>query len=289
MKKKVSRTANTVAAVRAKHALYDNCRIFNDSLAIELTSPFWRLICNKKWMAKLVFENILASLWPVQITVLCRARFAEEAVNRAIRKGAEQYLILGAGLDSFALRRTDIMSRVHVWEVDQSDTQVNKIEKIKARKLYIPENLTFIPVDFNKQELSTALFVAGFNFHSKTIVSMLGFSYYLDKPGLFNTIQSVASHFAIGTELIIDIRVLRTMIDKSYLHRYKKTEKFTAFQGEKMITEFRPEEFSAEMLQYGFELVDELSPEEQTNRYITNKSNYPPPSPEVYFFHFKLR
>ncbi|MGU3416410.1 class I SAM-dependent methyltransferase [Enterobacter bugandensis] len=288
MRKKTSKTANTVAAIRAKHFLYDNPVIFNDFLAIKLTSPFWRFVCKKRWMAVLIFEYIFSDLRPVQISVLCRARFAEDAVNEAIKNGMCNYVILGAGLDSFALRRPDVMSMIHVWELDLADTQANKIGKIKTQKLRIPENLNFIPIDFNWQDLSSKLVAEGFDFHSKSLISLLGFSYYLDKDSLSRIILSIASSFCSGTELIVDIRVSKSLINNNYIHRYKKTERFTAIQGEKMITEFEPKEFCNYICQCGFNLCDSVSPEEQKKRYIDIHSNSLSPSPEVYFFRFKL-
>ena len=113
-----SSTAEATAAVRAWHRMNHVPLIFDDPYAIEFTSRQWQIICRNKLLTRLIFDRVLKHLQPVAAEIICRARYAEDKLERAINNGVSQYVLLGAGFDSFALRRHDLAGKVRIYEVD---------------------------------------------------------------------------------------------------------------------------------------------------------------------------
>src|SRR5262249_1613446 len=116
-----SRTAEWVAAMRAAHLMYDRPIVFADPLAIRLTSHGWRCALS----APLLYRTAIRALGIARgrATFLARARYTEEKLDTAMQNGITQYVILGAGLDSFAWRRPDLAARLKVYELDHPDSQ----------------------------------------------------------------------------------------------------------------------------------------------------------------------
>jgi methyltransferase (TIGR00027 family) len=124
-KGKASRTAEVAAAARARHCLYESPVIFHDPFALEFTSP-WRRIVVTRPLRWLVFEQLLRALRPVGAQIVARSRYAEDVLEQAIAAGVRQYVIVGAGFDSFAVRRRDAESKLRVFELDHPNTQQAK-------------------------------------------------------------------------------------------------------------------------------------------------------------------
>jgi methyltransferase (TIGR00027 family) len=100
-------------------------------------------------------KNNAEQKWTAQL--FCRARYAEETLEKAILQGVKQYVILGAGLDTFAFRRPDLLEKLEVFEVDYQATQDFKLHRLAELGWEIPAELHFIPVDFTKENLTIAL------------------------------------------------------------------------------------------------------------------------------------
>ncbi|BDU20291.1 class I SAM-dependent methyltransferase [Dyella sp. GSA-30] len=282
-----SKTAEAVAAVRARHRIYDSPLIVDDPWAIELTSAAWRRICRSRMLSWLVFGHLLAALRPVQGNILGRARYVEEKLAQA-SGGDIQYVILGAGLDSYALRQNPSPERLHIWEVDHPDSQAQKLAKLKKLAVAIPDNVRFIPVDLQATPLAEALGTHGFPFQSTSFISLLGVSYYINETALFALIGDIAKYFASGSQLVLDIRVSRQFIATDYLATFEKTERFTRKRGEPMISDFDPGSFIARAQSLGLKLRESLSPDAQRARYFASRHDGLIPSPEIYFLHFEV-
>lgn len=162
-----SRTAEAAAAVRAAHLLHDRPVILADPFAIRLTSHTWRLICRSALLHWLVVRKLLSPLRPVHGQILGRARYAEEKLEEAVRQGVSQYVILGAGLDSFALRRADLSSTLRIYEVDHAATQRSKRNRLTDLCLPVPDNLEFVPVDLEHGSLRDALAASTYSLYAK--------------------------------------------------------------------------------------------------------------------------
>lgn len=283
-----SKTAEAVAAVRARHRIYDSPLILDDPWAIELTSAAWRRICRSRMLSWLVFDRLLVALRPVQGNILARARYVEEKLDQALSDGTIQYVILGAGLDSYALRQNHPPGRLHIWEIDHPDSQAQKLVKLKALATTLPGNVQFIPADLQTTSLPEALSAHGFPFQSTTFISLLGVSYYINETALFSLLGDIAKYFASGSQLVLDIRVSKHFVATDYLATFEKTERFTRKRGEPMISDFDPSAFIARAQSMGLKLRESLSPDAQRARYFSSRHDGLIPSPEIYFLHFEV-
>ena len=122
-----------------------------------------------------------------------RQRYTEDELDKAVERGVAQYVILGAGLDSFAYRRPDLAGVVRVFEVDHPATQQWKRARVQALALPPPNNLTFVPIDFEQQALADELRAGGHRSELPTFVSWLGVTMYLTEEAVFETLRYVAS------------------------------------------------------------------------------------------------
>ena len=118
-----------------------------------MLTPFWHTIAKYRPLKWLVGDVILGVYRPVFPEVVLRSRYTEDQLVEAIESGVNQYVILGAGLDSFALRRKDLADQVRVFEVDHPATQKAKRQNVLKADGSIPPNLTFVPVDFENERL----------------------------------------------------------------------------------------------------------------------------------------
>lgn len=137
-------------------------------------------------------------------TPLARARFCEDSLKTAIRTGTKQYVILGAGLDTFAFRERQFMAEHRVYEVDYPTTQADKKLRISRAGWSVPDNLRFVPMDFTKDDLESELLKAGFDTTQKTFFSWLGVSMYLYRNDIEKLLRSISSFAAEGSSLLFD-------------------------------------------------------------------------------------
>jgi methyltransferase (TIGR00027 family) len=148
--------------------------------------------------AELPGPNLLAfSRW-----VCVRARFSEDIVEDAVGNGICQYVILGAGLDSFSHRRGDLLDRLRVFEVDHPVTQSWKRRRLAELGVQVPTNLVFAPLDFEHETLAKGLTAAGFDFGEPAVFSWIGVTMYLTLEAIKTTLDTIAECPA-GTRLVL--------------------------------------------------------------------------------------
>ena len=150
---KPSRTAQATANLRAAHQLLDQPRIFDDPLALRIIG-----VQAEAAVRANLGRSPIATFRPF---VAVRSRYAEDELARAVQRGVRQYVVLGAGLDTFAYRNPYPVSRLRVFEVDHPATQVWKRARLQEAGIAIPESLTFAAIDFETQTLSDGLQRAG--------------------------------------------------------------------------------------------------------------------------------
>lgn len=181
--------------------------IFKDTIAEQLLNARGRRIVNRprtyRFMARLFrrrprLKQLLAAL-------LLRARFAEDELVRAMdREGVRQYVILGAGWDTFAWRRPDLMARLRVFELDHPATQAAKRARLAERGLTDHPNQIFVPIDFTAQSLSARLLAEGFDPAVPTFVNWMGVTYYLPKPVVEGVFRELAALCSSGVMIAFD-------------------------------------------------------------------------------------
>jgi methyltransferase (TIGR00027 family) len=151
-----SRTADFTAAGRAAHLRYDQPIVFDDPFAIHFTSRGWRWIVNNPVLFRLVvrYRPIARA---TRGTVVARARYTEDRLGSAIVAGVEQYVILGAGLDSFAWRRAHLVPHLKIFEIDHPASQLAKRHRIDVMGLSTPKNLEWVASDLARESIADAL------------------------------------------------------------------------------------------------------------------------------------
>ena len=218
MDNKASITALMSSFGRAFHAENEDHPVFADHLAKNLMTTeeyaavqgyilgraqfFEPEIDSAAWEPK----ELLRRLVNVHIapSPLCRAAYTENALKTAVLTGTEQYVMLGAGLDTFAFREKEFLSKHKVFEVDHPMTQADKKERIARAGWTVPDNLTFVPVDFTKDSLTERLLAAGFDPSVKSFFSWLGVTYYLSAEAIDAMLSSLSELCADGSSLVFD-------------------------------------------------------------------------------------
>src|SRR6204780_882647 len=152
---KFSRTAQRVAIRRAAHQLLDNPKVLDDPLALRIIGAEAANLLRTDPKEHHAFARAFRAF------MAARSRFAEDELARAVERGVTQYVILGAGLDTFAYRNPH--PGLRVFEIDHSATQAWKREQLQSAGIAIPPSLTFVPVDFEHQTLANALARSGLN------------------------------------------------------------------------------------------------------------------------------
>lgn len=271
----VSMTAIMAAFIRGYHSVHDAPVVFADSLALQLIPEERRRLIEQGLTAAVAQTESpdghattlhQVSLSPILQTmglpnVISRSRYTEDNLEAEISKGVEQYVILGAGLDTFAFRNQDLLKEIKVFEVDQPDTQEFKRKRLADLNWRILRNLHFVPADLSKERLADALLRSPYNPSVKSLFSLLGVTMYLSPDDVFETLRSVAQMAPAGSSVIFDYH---TKTDAS-LHEIRKE---LQRMGESMNTTFDPSSLGIELEKLGFHLYEDLGPADIQERFF---------------------
>ena len=268
VKTKPSKTADLTAGVRALHLRRVSPPVFQDTLALSLTSAFWRTVIRHRVLTRVVIDGLLGKLQPVTHCVYVRARFGEDQVERLVRAGVSQYVILGAGHDSFAMRRTDLMPQLTVYELDQEATQQEKLRRMAKARIPKPANTHYIAVDLAEQDLMDTLLRAGFQPELPAIFSWFGVTYYLSQEDIQKVLDTIASRAARGSYLMFDYLSDPDCTPAQWRPLQQDTGQFVAKRGEPWISSFDPARVAARLQEAGFEMVEHLPPNAVQARYL---------------------
>lgn len=265
-------TAEGAALGRASHALHAEHPVLDDSWAIELLGPASRAIARDPGHDARVREATGIDFRPILAVGIGSLRYAEDEVERMVARGIDQYAILGAGFDTFALRRTDLAGRLRVFEVDFPDVQALKrarIEQATARPAQIP---TFVPVDFEKTTVSDALAGTGFDFARPSVWSWMNTIPYLTVGATEATLADVRTCMAIGSRLVLNYHadVPLTDAQRNFL---RSVEKVATQGGEPWLSRWLPERFEAALLEQGFRIVEHATEADLATRYFADRAD----------------
>lgn len=283
MNDKSSITALMSAFGRAFHSENERDPIFADTVAKQLLTAEEYASIGKYILSgydffapdkKGTFENeaeALSYLVNTQIapTPLARAKFCEDSLKTAMRTGTAQYVILGAGLDTFAFREPDFLKKYKVFEVDHPKTQADKIERIRRAGLEIPCNLSYVPIDFSKDNLKIGLIEAGFDPTRKTFFSWLGVSYYLTEAEIETMLDNVAELSADGSSLVFDCADERLF--SSGTKRVQNMIAMAQAAGEPMKSCFEYRKIEKLLEKHRFLIYEFLTPEDIQTQYFDGR------------------
>jgi methyltransferase (TIGR00027 family) len=257
-------TATLAAVGRAIHSQGDR-PLLTDHLALGLAGE-----AGTRLLAQLTAQLPEASRQSFGLAFAIRARFVEDAVDDAIRDGLDQYVILGAGLDSFAYRRPDLAEHLAIFEVDRSASQAWKRRRLHEMGVAIPASVRFVPVDLTSGGLRAPLVEAGFDPKQPAIVSAIALTQYLAQPAIEEMLQLVAS-FAAGSRLVITYVVPETELSELAAAGLKWTMSQAEERGEPFLSLFRPSEFEDLLRRSGFVRVEQAGPEELRKAYLADR------------------
>jgi methyltransferase (TIGR00027 family) len=260
-----SRTAQSTAQLRAAHQILDQPRILDDPLALRIIGPAAEAAVRTNSQRD-------QQLTTLRAFVALRSRYAEDEVARAVQRGVRQYVILGAGLDTFAYRNPYVSSGLRVFEVDHPSTQSWKRTRLHETGIDIPATLTFTPVDFEKETLADGLRRAGFKADEPAFFSLLGVVIYLTKDAVMGTLKFVAAMPA-GSEIVFDYSVPSSALSENERATRDVLARRVAALGEPWITYFYPPDLAREIRHLGFKQVEDLGPGEANERYFKNRQD----------------
>lgn len=278
-------SAMMTAYIRAYHSIHENPKIFDDFLAYRIIPQEVRTLIerglNKDKLLKDPKSIDLSSDQKIsfaslmkETNVLSRARYAEDALDKAIKEGVRQYIILGAGMDTFAFRQLELIDWLEVFEIDHPDTQNFKLLRLEELGWEHPAKLHFIPVDFTKENLQTVLTHSStYDPKAKSFFSWLGVTMYLTREEIFSTLSSIANIAKKGSTIIFDYFDTDAFIPEKSSPQMKKKQEVFQNMGEKMITGFNPLTLGDELASLGLVLYENLSPIDIEKRYFQGRTD----------------
>jgi methyltransferase (TIGR00027 family) len=259
-------TAVRVALWRAMHVQVDPPpHVLDDEIGLKLAAP------EEGWRRRPDMDPHFTSCF--RASIVARARFIEDLVVERTGHGVGQYVILGAGLDTFAQRRPDIASRLLVFEVDQPGPQAWKRQRLIELSFGIPEWLRLVPVDFEAgSSWWKQLAAAGFDAGQPAVVASTGVSMYLTKEAIAAKLRQVAA-LAPGSTLAMTFLLPLDLTDPEVRPGLQLAEKAARASGTPFISFFTPTEMLTLARETGFREVQHVSAAALTQRYFAGRTD----------------
>jgi methyltransferase (TIGR00027 family) len=206
-------------------------------------------------------------------SIVARTRFVEDLVVEQVGRGVRQYVLLGAGLDTFAQRKPEIASGLTVFEVDQAGTQAWKRRRLAELGFGMPEWLRFVPVDFEAGvSWWEALVAAGFDVGQPAVLASTGVSMYL-KQGAIAAMMRQAASLAVGSTFAMTYLLPPDLAEPEERAGYEASARGARASGTPFVSFFAPEEMLALAREAGFREARRVSVTELTQRYFAGRSD----------------
>jgi len=257
-------TAVRVALWRAMHVEIDAPpHVLADEIGLKLADP------DPTWRERGDMHPM--GTRPFRASIIARARFIEDLVEERAAQGLDQYVILGAGLDTFVQRRPDVASRLTVFEIDRPGTQEWKRQRLVELGYGVPDRLKLVPVDFEAgDDWLGRLADAGFDPAKPAVISMTGVSMYLTRDAIAATLGKVAS-LAPGSALAMSFFLPFEMAEESARPGIERAAQGAKASGTPFISFFMPEEITALARECGFKGARHVSAADLTERYFAGR------------------
>ena len=255
-----------VANERAAHQMLDSPKIFEDPLALRIIGPEAE---SSLRLSLAQFQKPAERAF--RAAVMVRNRYAEDELARSIQRGVRQYIILGAGLDTFAYRNPFPLLRV--FEVDHPATQAWKRSCLEKATIPIPASVTYVSVDFERQMITDALRQSGLKSDELIFVSFIGVVRYLSRETVISVLTSIVSSMRAGSEVVFDfapppsqLERLREFTDEIIVNWRSKNNGFRP-------TYFDPAPLTRDLRRIGFADVQLFGPKEMNARYCKDRTD----------------
>lgn len=266
-------TAVRTALWRALHVQVDEKPyIIEDEVGLKLVVPEegWQERPDMKYTKRL------------RASIVALARFVEDLIIRQSSRGIDQYVILGAGLDTFAQRRPDIASKLDIYEIDQPDTLAWKQRRFTELSIGVPDQLHFVSVDFEKSSWWKELLKAGFDINKPAVIACTGVSLYLTKEAITDTLKQIAT-LAPGSTLAMTFYLPIDLLDDEDKPMQEMAEKGARASGTPFVSFFAPDEILVMAKNAGFKDAKTISTRDMEQSYFKDRSDdFLPASGEVF-------
>lgn len=296
-----SKTALVTSLMRALHTRADPHRIIHDAWGDRLVPEVARDIIRQRARSAAAADQGTAAdtdadadafveAWlrgsAAYATVITRSRYAEDALHSSVARGFTQYVLVGAGFDSYALRTPPESAHVNIYEVDHPATQSLKRQRIRACNLSVRDSVHFLAADLSCESLGSVLAKSNFESTKPAFFSWLGVTMYLTREANLGSLRSIASSAAVGSELVF------TYVDQAAFESNELTGtalgKSVASIGEPFLSGFNPNTLAQDLHDVGFDLLEDLNDSQVVERYDPHGLNGLEPAPHSRIAHARV-
>jgi methyltransferase (TIGR00027 family) len=296
---KSSITSLISAFGRAYHHKYDSPKIFDDFMAGQLITQQEFSDISRNMIAGITFfnkdiaeqlqdkpEEILKWITQVQLspTPLARAAYCENVLLHEMSLGVKQYVILGAGMDTFCFRHPELQSHLDIFEIDHPATQQFKRERLAQIHAAIPDSLHFIAADFTGKLSYSKQLDEGIGFH-KTFFSLLGVTYYLAKEDLSRLLKYWFDQVPPGSSIVLDYADEGLFEEKGLYNRVENMVKMASAGGEPMKSCFALPEMTELLEEAGLLIYEHLPPGSIQRQHFGSRTDYLQAFETIHFIH----
>jgi len=252
-----SRTALMIARQRAAHQLLDHGSILYDPFALKILRE------DEKDVLQFANAHPLASIG--RLITAARSRIAEDALSRAVERGIRQIVILGAGLDTFALRNPHDARQILIYEVDHPATQTWKRQRLAEAQIVLPPWLNLVPVDFEQDDMGEKLVASGFQQNSPAFFTWLGVVPYLTEDAIGRTLDHMSS--IQNSEVVFDyVEPPEASSEELRKIETERTEQLKKMD-ERSLSRFKPAGMAAMLRSHGFCAIEDLDFQQIASRF----------------------
>jgi methyltransferase (TIGR00027 family) len=269
---KPSQTAIGTGYLRAAHQVLDGSpRLFEDPLAVTVLGDGAqaRIEAERERYTKPEVRLLMSH-------VVLRARFTEDRLHEAVRRGVSQYVVLGAGLDTFALRQPEWARSLGIFEVDHPSTQQFKQAAIARAGLPIPGNVTYGAIDFTRESLADGLTRIGVDRRQPTFFSWLGVTMYLPGEAIDRALHAMAA-FPPGSEVVLTFMPPPDSEKPGAVAARARLSSLVASVGEAFVSLLTPADMETRLRAAGFAQLYFLTPDDARTRYFAAPASLPVP------------
>jgi len=272
-----SRTALIIARQRAAHQLLDHGSILDDPIAMKILRE------DEKDVLQFANQHPFASIGRLFTTA--RSRIAEDALSRAVEGGIRQIVILGAGLDTFALRNPHAARQIRIYEVDHPSTQAWKRQRLADAEIPLPPWLILVPVDFERDDVGEKLIAAGFHPNSPAFFTWLGVVPYLTLEAIGRTLHYMSS--IQNSEVVFDYVEPPEGFSEELRQLEKERDEHLKKIEERSVSRFEPAGIAAILRSNGFCSIDDINFQEIASRFGPAVQGLAPGHAGVHVVHAK--
>jgi methyltransferase (TIGR00027 family) len=266
-----SRTAEMNCVTRAASSLESTpCYRSEDWVALQLLPRLFQVLVHVP-LFRSFFRRTMAPAGVYEY-VIARTKYIDAVFRQALEEDFEQVLLFGAGFDTRALRLQNEIGKLRIFELDAHHTQQAKQEQYRKRRLTVPDNFTFIPIDFDKQSLPERLDAAGFGRGFKSLFILEGLLMYLEPESVQTTFQTIMTYAGAGSWVIFDYVLASVLRGENTIYGEARLKQFVAKANERWQFGLDPEEVAAFLAPFGFALRQHTSAAQLEEMYFRDAS-----------------